>query len=258
MSIVSIRLRDLSKAYHLRRKQHRGFLSGRLFGSLNSAHKRDSDDRIWALRNLSFELTQGESLGFVGPNGAGKSTLLKILARITKPTSGSGFIRGRVGSLLEVGSGFHPELTGRENIFLNGSILGMTRREIKAKLEQIVDFSGVEHQLEMPVKFYSTGQYTRLGFAVAAHLESEILIVDEVLSVGDAQFQTKCMDKMHSLMTDGRTILFVSHASDMVVQICTRAIWLNQGQMVDMDDPQIIVSKYKQWVEAESGIAVGV
>jgi lipopolysaccharide transport system ATP-binding protein len=163
-----------------------------------------------------------------------------------------------VGSLLEVGSGFHPELTGRENIFLNGSILGMTRKEIKAKLEQIVDFSGVEHQLEMPVKFYSTGQYTRLGFAVAAHLESEILIVDEVLSVGDAQFQTKCTDKMRSLITDGRTILFVSHAADQVVQICTKAIWLNKGQMVDMDDPQTIVSKYKQWVENESAIAVGV
>jgi len=258
MSNISVKLSNISKAYHVRRKPHRAFLSGRLLGLFNSADSRHEDDRMWALRNLSFELEHGESVGFIGPNGAGKSTLLKILARITTPTSGSGFISGRVGSLLEVGSGFHPDLTGRENIFLNGSILGMTRREINAKLEQIIDFSGVEHQLEMPVKFYSTGQYTRLGFAVAAHLESEILIVDEVLSVGDAQFQTKCKDKMRSLTNEGRTILFVSHSSDMVIEICTKAIWLNNGQIVDISDPKSIVSKYERWANAEPSVAVSV
>ena len=166
MSNVSIKLANLSKAYKVRPKRDRGFLSGKLLDLLRPASGQHGEDLVWALRDLSLELKHGELVGFIGPNGAGKSTLLKILARITKPTSGIGYVNGRIGSLLEVGTGFHPELTGRENIFLNGSILGMTRKEINSKLEEIIDFSGVEHQMDTPVKFFSTGQYTRLGFAV--------------------------------------------------------------------------------------------
>jgi lipopolysaccharide transport system ATP-binding protein len=188
-----------------------------------------ADERIWALKDVSFEVHEGEVIGIIGRNGAGKSTLLKILSRITAPTKGRVEIRGRVSSLLEIGTGFHPELTGRENIYLNGAILGMSRSEIRAKFDQIVDFSGVEKFLDTPVKRYSSGMQVRLAFAVAAHLEPEILIVDEVLAVGDAEFQKKCLGKMHDVAGEGRTVLFVSHSMPSVQQLCSSGMVLSRG-----------------------------
>src|SRR6184192_3160230 len=188
------------------------------------------DDEVWALRGVSFEVKQGEILGIIGRNGAGKSTLLKILSRVTAPTSGEVRVKGRIASLLEVGTGFHPELTGRENVFLNGAILGMTKAEIRRKFDEIVDFAGVERYMDTPVKRYSSGMYVRLAFAVAAHLEPEILIIDEVLAVGDAQFQRKCLGKAKDVArSHGRTILFVSHNMGAVSQLCRRGILLENG-----------------------------
>src|SRR5438105_918819 len=187
--------------------------------------------------DASFEVQPGEVVGIIGRNGAGKSTLLKMLARITEPTAGRIELRGRVGSLLEVGTGFHPELTGRENVFLNGSVLGMSRREIVRKFDEIVGFSGVEQFLDTPVKRFSSGMSVRLGFAVAAHLEPEILIVDEVLAVGDAEFQARCLGKMKDVTRSGRTILFVSHNMTAVQNLCTRAILIESGQVVADDSP---------------------
>ena len=190
-----------------------------------------SGDEFWALKDVSFDVNRGEVLGLIGRNGAGKSTMLKILSRITEPTEGQARLRGRVASLLEVGTGFHPELTGRENIYLNGSILGMSRAEIKRKFDQIVEFSEVSKFLDTPVKRYSSGMYVRLAFAVAAHLEPEILIVDEVLAVGDASFQKKCLGKMHEVASgEGRTVLFVSHNMDAVMSLCTHAIVFESGR----------------------------
>jgi lipopolysaccharide transport system ATP-binding protein len=188
-------------------------------------------EEFWALKGVNFEVKQGEVLGIIGRNGAGKTTLLKILSRITEPTEGRVRIRGRVASLLEVGTGFHPELTGRENIFLNGAILGMSREEIKRKFDQIVDFSGVEKFIDTPVKRYSSGMYVRLAFAVAAHLEPEILIVDEVLAVGDFEFQKRCLGKMNEVATGGRTVLFVSHNMTAVEGLCTKGIVLTSGKL---------------------------
>lgn len=185
---------------------------------------------FWALRNVSFEIPEGKVCGIIGKNGAGKSTLLKLLSRITSPTTGEIRLRGRVGSLLEVGTGFHPELTGRENVFLNGSILGMTRTEIKAKFDEIVEFSGVGAFLDTPVKHYSSGMYTRLAFSVAAHLEPEILVVDEVLAVGDIQFQKKCLQKVREVSSEGRTVLFVSHSMDTIQALCSMSLVLKSGQ----------------------------
>ena len=193
--------------------------------------RRTSHEEFWALNDVSFEVQPGEVVGIVGRNGAGKSTLLKILSRITKPTTGRVELNGRVGSLLEVGTGFHPELTGRENVFLNGSILGMTRREIAAKFDEIVAFAEVEKFLDTPVKRYSSGMYVRLAFAVAAHLEPEILIVDEVLAVGDASFQEKCLEKMKTCATCGSTVLLVSHQLNNVAALSSRAVWLNAGSV---------------------------
>jgi lipopolysaccharide transport system ATP-binding protein len=195
-----------------------------------------ADESLWALKDVSFDVQPGEVVGFIGRNGAGKSTLLKILSRITEPTAGRVELYGRVGSLLEVGTGFHPELTGRENIFLNGAILGMSRREIQAKFDEIVAFSELERFLDTPVKHYSSGMYTRLAFAVAAHLEPEMLIVDEVLAVGDAQFQAKCLAKMKDVRSHGRTVLFVSHNLTAVRGLCTRGIYLKGGGVV-CDEP---------------------
>lgn len=189
-------------------------------------------DRIWALRDVSLDVRQGEVLGIIGRNGAGKSTLLKIITKVTAPTRGTVKIRGRVASLLEVGTGFHPELTGRENVFLNGTILGMTVKEIKRKFDEIVDFSGVEQYIDTPVKRYSSGMHVRLAFAVAAHLESEILLVDEVLAVGDAEFQKKCVGKMAAVSNLGRTILFVSHNMNAVERLCSSGIVLQNGEIV--------------------------
>jgi lipopolysaccharide transport system ATP-binding protein len=186
----------------------------------------------WALRDVSFDLNKGEVLGLIGRNGAGKSTLLKILSRITEPSSGRALVYGRVGALLEVGTGFHPDLTGRQNVFLNGSLLGMTRRDIAARFDQIVEFAEVAAFIDTPVKWYSTGMQVRLGFAVAAHFEPEIMIVDEVLAVGDAEFQRKCLAKMDDVASGGRTIIFVSHNLNAVQRLCTRCIWLDSGRIV--------------------------
>jgi lipopolysaccharide transport system ATP-binding protein len=204
----------------------------------------DETEEIWALRNVSFEVKQGEVVGIIGRNGAGKSTLLKILSRITEPSEGRVRLRGRVGSLLEVGTGFHPELTGRENIYLNGAILGMTHAEIRRKFDEIVAFAEVEKFLDTPVKRYSSGMYVRLAFAVAAHLEPEILIVDEVLAVGDAEFQRKCLGRMSDVASHGRTVLFVSHNVGMITSLCSSAIWLDQGLIRDRGAIRTVVGQY--------------
>jgi len=203
-----------------------------------------TSEEFWALRDVNFEVQEGEVVGIIGRNGAGKSTLLKILSRVTRPTMGTARMRGRLGSLLEVGTGFHPELTGRENVFLSGAILGMTRREIVRKFDEIVAFSGVERFLDTPVKRYSSGMYVRLGFAVAAHLEPEILLVDEVLAVGDAAFQKKCLAKMESVAQAGRTILFVSHNLNAVSQLCSRAVLFQDGRVALVDDVDAVVESY--------------
>lgn len=201
-------------------------------------------DLFWALKNVSFEVQEGEVLGVIGRNGAGKSTLLKVLSRITEPTSGRAVIRGRVSSLLEVGTGFHPELTGRENVYMNGTILGMTKREIDRKFDEIVEFSGVEQFLDTPIKRYSSGMKVRLAFSVAAHLEPEILIIDEVLAVGDTTFQLKCVERMSQVAAEGRTILFVSHNLDMIPRLCTSAAYLHEGRLKDRGSASGIVENY--------------
>ncbi len=202
------------------------------------------EDTFWALKDINFEVRQGEVVGIIGRNGAGKSTLLKILSRITEPTVGRVTIHGRVGSLLEVGTGFHPELTGRENVYLNGAILGMHRGEIESKFDEIVEFSGVERFLDTPVKRYSSGMRVRLGFAVAAHLDPEILIVDEVLAVGDVQFQKKCLGKMQNVASSGRTVLFVSHNMAAIRNLCSRAILLRTGEIGTEGETAEVVSEY--------------
>jgi lipopolysaccharide transport system ATP-binding protein len=245
---VAIEAEGLSKRYRIGQLQA---AYGTLRESLTRAAKRLVGDEheqhrqeIWALRDVSFAVDEGEVLGVIGRNGAGKSTLLKVLTRITSPTEGRAVIRGRVGSLLEVGTGFHPELTGRENIFLNGSILGMKRREIQRKLTEIVDFSGIEKFIDTPVKRYSSGMYVRLAFSVAAHLEPEILLVDEVLAVGDAEFQQRCLGRMEDLSGSGRTILFVSHNMQAVNQLCDRAILLEGGGVTHEGQPSDVVTRY--------------
>jgi lipopolysaccharide transport system ATP-binding protein len=220
---------------------------------------RNESNRLWALKDISFEVKRGEVLGIIGRNGAGKSTLLKILSRITEPTEGRAVINGRVGSLLEVGTGFHPELTGRENVYLNGSLLGMYRNEIDRKFDEIVAFAEIEKFLETPVKRYSSGMYVRLAFAVAAHLEPEILFIDEVLAVGDLKFQKKCLGKMGEIANLGRTILFVSHNMNAVQRICSKSLLLDQGQIVSFGQTAKVVSDYysqvasvapvKQWID---------
>ncbi len=204
----------------------------------------DERDVIWALCDVGFEVKRGERMGVIGRNGAGKSTLLKILARITEPTSGTATVWGRVSSLLEVGTGFHPELTGRENVYLNGTILGMTRGDVKARFDEIVDFSGVEKFIDTPVKRYSSGMTVRLAFSVAAHLEPEILIVDEVLAVGDAEFQRKCLGKMGEMAKGGRTVLFVSHNMGAIKRLCTSAVLLEDGKVEFVGDPDVVVDRY--------------
>ncbi len=197
---------------------------------LTGQEKQIEGDHFWALRDINLEVKEGEILGIIGRNGAGKSTLLKLLSRITAPTKGQIKVKGRIASLLEVGTGFHPELTGRENIFMNGAILGMSKKAIKSKLNEIVDFSGVENFIDTPVKRYSSGMYVRLAFAVAAHLEPEILVIDEVLAVGDAEFQKKCLGKMGEVSKSGRTVLFVSHNMIAVEALCTRGLMINEGE----------------------------
>jgi lipopolysaccharide transport system ATP-binding protein len=256
----AIRVDGISKCYRLGTQEQRhdtivGALTGMLKAPFQNFRRlRDladiptdgpaSNDVLWALRDVSFEMKEGEVVGIIGRNGAGKSTLLKILSQITDPTHGRADIYGRVASLLEVGTGFHSELTGRENLYLNGTILGMTKREIDNKFDAIVDFSGVEKFIDTAVKHYSSGMQVRLAFAVAAHLEPEILIIDEVLAVGDAAFQRKCMGKISQVAQQGRTILFVSHNMAAITRICGRALWFEQGRLRDSGETEQIVAKY--------------
>ncbi len=220
---------DLNRFYHKIRGKEDPYLK---IGEANDRTSKGSSDYVWSLRDINFEIEQGDAVGIIGRNGAGKSTLLKILSKVTQPTTGKIYTQGRIASLLEVGTGFHPEMTGRENIFLNGAILGMTKKEITRKFDEIVDFSGVERYIDTPVKRYSSGMYVRLAFAVAAHLESEILIVDEVLAVGDADFQKKCLGKMGDVTKgEGRTILFVSHNMTAIKELCSTGILLKNGEI---------------------------
>ena len=262
MSDIAIRVENLSKRYLLGHQANapkgeatlRDNLVGAARGLLHRTKEMasggalvagDSIEEFWALKDVSFEVKRGEVVGVIGRNGAGKSTLLKILSRLTEPTSGRITLNGRVSSLLEVGTGFHPELSGRENIFLNGAILGMNRKEIQAKFDEIVDFAEVERFLDTPVKRYSSGMYVRLAFAVAAHLEPEILILDEVLSVGDVQFQKKCLGKMSDFSSMGRTVLFVSHDLSAVLRLCPNSILLKAGQVHQVGDSARIIDGYK-------------
>jgi lipopolysaccharide transport system ATP-binding protein len=259
MGQIAIRVENLGKRYQIgalkNYKALRDTLTDALYapfrmvasvlrGRENEIGSESKDNFIWALKEASFKIDQGQAVGIVGRNGAGKSTLLKILSRITEPTEGQAEIHGRVGSLLEVGTGFHPELTGRENIFLNGAILGMTKNEIKTKFDDIVNFAEVEKFLDTPVKHYSSGMHVRLAFAVAAHLEPEILLVDEVLAVGDAAFQKKCLGKMGDVTKEGRTVLFVSHNMGAVRSLCDRAILIGQGRVLLDGDPSEVISTY--------------
>ncbi len=225
-------------------------------GEINDRSKKGESDLVWALKDINFEVKQGEVLGIIGKNGAGKSTLLKILSRVTGPSVGDVRVKGRIASLLEVGTGFHPDLSGRENVFLNGAILGMTKEEIKGKFDEIVDFSGVERYIDTPVKRYSSGMYVRLAFAVAAHLEPEILIVDEVLSVGDIEFQNKCLGKMKNVAGQGRTVLFVSHNMSAMKALCSRAVFLKKGLLVLDDTTNKVVDEYMVSENAQKGIVV--
>ena len=265
MTDLAIRVQNLGKLYRIGGPQARyrtfrealvdGLSSpfrriGRLFNPQSAIRNPQSEETIWALKNVSFDVAPGEVVGIIGPNGAGKSTLLKILSRITEPTEGRVEIHGRVSSLLEVGTGFHAELTGRENIFLNGAILGMSKAEIKRKFDEIVAFAEIEKFMDTPVKYYSSGMYVRLAFAVAAHLEPEILLVDEVLAVGDAAFQKKCLGKMGDVTKEGRTVLFVSHNMAAILRLCRRTILLEEGK-VGVDGPSASA------VDAYLGGAVG-
>ena len=217
-------------------------LTGKMFkgDDLNTKDKRE----FWALQDINFEVKQGESLGIIGHNGAGKSTALKILSRIMRPTKGRMIVNGRLSALIEVTAGFHPDLTGMENIFLHGTILGMNKREIQSKLEQIIAFSGIEEFIETPVKRYSSGMYARLGFSVAAHVDPEVLIVDEVLSVGDFVFQQKCMDRIRAVIKSGTTVLFVSHNLKAVTEICQRAMLLDHGKILALGETDAVARKY--------------
>jgi lipopolysaccharide transport system ATP-binding protein len=222
-------------------------------GESNDRSKKGDSEYVWALKDINFEINQGDSVGIVGRNGAGKSTLLKILSRVTQPTTGSVKVKGRITSLLEVGTGFHPELTGRENIYLNGAILGMRKNEITRKLDEIIDFSGVERYIDTPVKRYSSGMYVRLAFSVAAHLECEILIIDEVLAVGDAEFQKKCLGKMNDAShKEGRTVLFVSHNMAAIQNLCNTGILIERGSIDTIGSIQKVISRYTQLISVPS------
>lgn len=238
----TVQIENISKRYYLGDRMPNSIRDS--IAKLLSFSLRSDKSELWALQDVSFDVEEGETLGIIGRNGAGKSTLLKILSRITKPTSGSARIHGRVGSLLEVGTGFHNELTGRENIYMNGAILGMHRAEIERKFDEIVAFSEIEQFLDTPVKHYSTGMYTRLAFSVAAHLEPEILIVDEVLAVGDTGFQNKCIGKMDEVSRSGKTVLFVSHNLGSLSQICKNGLLLHHGQIHSHGSIQDVVNDY--------------
>lgn len=269
MSEVAIRVEDLSKLYQIGSRKagyktlreavanaaKTPFRAARYITSRRrvSHDSHNNGNTIWALKDISFEVKRGEVVGLIGPNGSGKSTLLKILSRITEPTKGCAEIHGRVSSMLEVGTGFHPELTGRENIYLNGAILGMRKAEIERKFDEIVDFSEVEKFIDTQVKHYSSGMYLRLAFAVAAHLEPEILLVDEVLAVGDTAFQRKCLGKMGEVAKQGRTVFLVSHNMASITRLSEKVLWLNNGQLQAYGDPEDIVASYLSSGIQESG-----
>ncbi len=271
MSDLAIRAEGLGKTYRigaLKKQRNRmireviteaavaPFRRARKLLSGQASGAAELDEVIWALQDLSFQIREGEVVGVIGRNGAGKSTLLKILSRITEPTTGFCDIRGRVGSLLEVGTGFHPELTGRENVYLNGAILGMTRAEIDRKFDQIVAFAETEKFIDTPVKHYSSGMSVRLAFAVAAHLEPEILLIDEVLAVGDVAFQRKCLSKMDQVAEEGRTVLFISHNMAMVDSLCERSILLEGGRLVDDGPTREVIDRYLEGVDAIAHVAL--
>ena len=236
---------DMNRWWHKVRGKEDPYLK---IGATNDRTINDGSEYVWALKDINFEIKQGESVGIIGRNGAGKSTLLKILSQVTSPTTGNLKIRGRIASLLEVGTGFHPELTGRENIFLNGAILGMTKSEIKGKFDEIVEFAGVAKYIDTPVKRYSSGMMVRLGFAVAAHLEPEILIVDEVLAVGDLEFQKKCLGKMNDVnQKEGRTVLFVSHNMNAIKNLCKKSILMQNGGVKAIGDSDEMIQQYFQF-----------
>ncbi len=253
MSDTVIRVENLGKKYIIGQQEHytalRDVITNRAKALLNLFQKQkskiqNSQEEFWALKDVSFEIKQGDRVGIIGRNGAGKSTLLKILSRITEPTTGRIRIKGRVASLLEVGTGFHPELTGRENIYLNGAILGMSRAEIRKKFDEMVAFAEVEKFLDTPVKRYSSGMYVRLAFAVAAHLEPEILVVDEVLAVGDAQFQKKCLGKMEDVGKEGRTVLFVSHNMQAISTLTNTCTFLHHGKVIKQGSTEVVINEY--------------
>lgn len=257
MSELAIRVDGISKRYHIGEggqfdyRALRDILAGaleapaRLLRSKNGAFRQANSPEIWALKDVNLEVQPGQVVGLIGRNGAGKTTLLKVLTRITKPTSGHARIWGRVGSLLEVGTGFHPELTGRENVFLSGAILGMSKKEIKRKFDDIVAFAGVEKFIDTPAKHYSTGMYTRLAFAVAAHLEPEVLLVDEVLAVGDLEFQKKCLGKMKEVSEGGRTVVLVSHQMNQIRRLCHKVAWMDGGQVRRFGPTAEVVGAYE-------------
>ena len=267
MSNITIRAQNIGKRYRIGLKeQEHDTLTGKLFSYLASPLRNfrrlkklssfgkdeESEDIIWALKDINFEVEEGEVLGIIGKNGAGKSTLLKVLSQITEPTEGRIEIEGRVSSLLEIGTGFHPDLTGRENVYLNGTILGMKKKEIDDKFDEIIDFSGIDDFIDTPVKRYSSGMKIRLGFAVAAHLEPDVLIIDEVLAVGDVQFQKKCLGKMRDVAGSGRTVLFVSHQMPAVKNLCTRCLLLHEGELVEEGDTEYVINEYLKLCQEET------
>jgi homopolymeric O-antigen transport system ATP-binding protein len=269
-----IKVENLSKRYKIGRTTAHGSIRDAVYGVIRSPlslirrNGKSGDNTFWAIKDVSFDVMPGEVVGIVGRNGAGKSTLLKILSRITEPTIGQVDFYGRVASLLEVGTGFHPELTGRENIYLNGAILGMKRSEIERKFDEIVDFSEIERFIDTPVKHFSSGMYVRLAFAVAAHLDPEILIVDEVLAVGDFAFQQKCLDRMHAFGREGRTVIFVTHDMSVLSRLCQKGILLREGRVVAEGEMKAVIKNYmnsgftsrQEWARAsiDVGVDVGV
>jgi lipopolysaccharide transport system ATP-binding protein len=260
MPASAIRVEGMGKRYRLGERQRYYTLRDAITG-LGRPSRRDAHAHIWALRHVSFEVPPGEVVGVIGRNGAGKTTLLRLLSRITEPTEGRGDIHGRVGSLLEVGTGFHPELSGRDNVFLNGAILGMKRAETAAKFDEIVAFAELDRFIDTPVKRYSSGMYARLAFAVAAHLDTEVLLIDEVLAVGDLSFQRKCLARIGRVAHEGRTVLFVSHNLGAVAAHCSRSIWIDQGEIVEDGPTGQVVEHYQrrhasdtaEWQRADEG-----
>ncbi|MBP8863078.1 MAG: ABC transporter ATP-binding protein, partial [Anaerolineae bacterium] len=251
---TAIRFEDVSKRFALHQQRSRSFQEALIRLAPWRRTNQNASEEFWALRHVSFEIETGETVGLIGPNGVGKSTALKLVSRILEPTSGHIEVHGRVGALLELGAGFHPDLTGRENVYLNASMMGLSRQEVDRRFDEIVAFSELEPFIDVPVKHYSSGMYVRLGFAVAVHTDPEILLVDEVLAVGDAAFQRKCYDRIDQLRANGVTLLFVSHSAETVRSLCKRALWLDAGTLVADGTAESVVQQYTvhSW-EAEEG-----